>query len=185
MLDSKQDAIDAINLAADFAEVEQEKLAGIREIDSVKDLAAELGDAKEAAITDIDHLVESLTESGYTAEGWQEVLDEQSKAIEAINDASDFAGVDLAKDDGFIAINDAVNNLNSDDYSTQNWQEILDAQTEAIIAINDAKTSKDIEEGKVEGLAKIDEVQSLKEAAKEALDEYLATLTNPSDEDKL
>ena len=138
-------------------------------------LAVELQAAKDAAIAEINALVNGLDETKYSTGDWQTILDAQAQAIANINAATTVFDVNEAKEIGIAIINAiltleevealelqaikdaakaeinaAVDALDPEEYTEDEWQEILDAQAKALQSIEDAieldevKTAKDL-----------------------------------------
>ena len=97
-----------------------------------------------------------------------------------VANAKDEIELQLAKEAAIKEINDHISTLDKEDYSQNNWQEILNAKSAAINAIKKAEDFDSVEVAKDSGLTAIDAVEKdlavAKLAAIKEINDYVAGL---------
>ncbi len=95
---AKTDGDAAINAATDSAGVAAARDAALAAMNAVPTFAETLAAAKAAALDDLATALETYLEEDYTAENWEALNTAKTDGDSAINEATDPAGVETAKD---------------------------------------------------------------------------------------
>ena len=166
----------ALQAAKDAAKAELDDLLKDDSSDAVKEIIAKAKNAIDGAATQ-EAVADLLAQAKADVDA---KVAEETAAAEA-------AALQAAKDEAIKAINDKVAGLTESNYSSENWQAILDEQTKAIAAINGQTTIEGVGAAKDAGIAAIESVKTLeqiaaeeaaalqaaKDAAKSELDNYV------------
>lgn len=173
LLQAQQNAEIAINAASDLEGVATAKENGIAAIDAILNTEEALALAKTNATNELNALKdgESLKVQGIVDQALLDVANAThvNQITYILNEAKADVQTQLDKEAAIGEIDSAVDNLNREHYTNEQWDEILQAQQDAIDAINAASNSAGVTSAKEAGLTAIGEVKTIAEQLADAI----------------
>ncbi len=208
-----EEAKELIEITDEIDNIDAELQLGI---DNMKDIlsitqieAILLAEAKEDALAELLEEYQKYDENDYSDNNWQDLVDAYNDGINKIENSTSISDVnheleeaknnmeailvyedELAetKDRALEDLKDAYESYKENDYSEDNWEDLVHAYNDAKDAINESSLIEDVNTNLLEGINNMSDVETLadlseaKQSAKDELDDFLNNVNNPSKE---